>query len=30
MLEFVRPARATCGLLGDDWLTRMNESGRRI
>jgi hypothetical protein len=22
----MRPARATCGLLGDDWLTRMNES----
>ena len=30
MLQFVRPARASWGLLGDDWLTRMNESGRRV
>jgi hypothetical protein len=30
MLQLMRPARASWGLLGDDWLTRMDESGRRI
>jgi hypothetical protein len=30
MLQFMRPARAGWGLLGDDWLARMNESGRRV
>jgi hypothetical protein len=30
MLEFMRPARANWGLLGDDWPARMNESGRRV
>jgi hypothetical protein len=30
MLQLVRPARSTWRLLGDDWLTRMNESGRRV
>jgi hypothetical protein len=28
--KFVRPARSSRGLLGDDWMARMNESGRRI
>jgi hypothetical protein len=27
MLQLVRPARPTRGLLGDNWLARMNESG---
>jgi hypothetical protein len=30
MLQFVRPARTDWRLLGDGWLTRMNESGGRI
>jgi hypothetical protein len=30
MLQFVRPTRPGGWLLGDDWLTRMNESGRRV
>jgi hypothetical protein len=30
MFQFMRPARANWGLLGDDWLARMDESGRRI
>src|SRR5262245_14796092 len=30
MLQFVRPAWPSWRLLGDDWLARMNESGRRI
>jgi hypothetical protein len=30
MLQFVRPARSSWRLLGDDWLTRMDESNRRI
>src|SRR5512138_3815923 len=30
MLEFVRPAGTAGRLLGDDWLTRMDESSRRI
>jgi hypothetical protein len=28
--ELVRPARSTWGLLGDDWLARMDECGRRV
>jgi hypothetical protein len=27
VLQFVRPAGTAGRLLGDDWLTRMNESG---
>ena len=30
MLQFVRPARSTRWLLGDDWLARMDESSGRI
>src|SRR4029450_8548405 len=30
MLQFLPPTRPTWRLLGDDWLTRMNESGRRV
>src|SRR5262249_32927956 len=30
MLQLVRPARSTRWLLGDDWLTRMNESSGRV
>jgi hypothetical protein len=30
MLQFMRPARPSWGLLGDDWLARMNETGRRV
>jgi hypothetical protein len=30
MLQFVRPAWSTRGLLGDDWLARMNEGDGRI
>jgi hypothetical protein len=30
VLQLVRPTRPAWRLLGDDWLTRMNEGGRRI
>ena len=30
MLQLMRPARSRWGLLGDDWLARMNEGGRRL
>jgi hypothetical protein len=30
MLQLMRPVRASWGLLGDDWLARMNESGRGV
>jgi hypothetical protein len=30
MLQLMRPARPRGRLLGDDWLTRMNENGRRV
>ena len=30
MLQLMRPAGAGWGLLGDDWLAGMNESGRRV
>jgi hypothetical protein len=30
MFQFVRPARPRGRLLGDDWLTGMNESGWRV
>jgi hypothetical protein len=30
MLQLMRPAWPGWGLLGDDWLTRMNESGGRV
>jgi hypothetical protein len=30
MLQLVRPACSSWGLLGDDWLARMDESGGRV
>jgi hypothetical protein len=30
LVRFVRPAQSGRRLFGDDWLARMNESGRRI
>jgi len=30
MLQLMRPAWSRWGLLGDDWLTRMDEGGRHI
>jgi hypothetical protein len=30
MLQFVRPTRPGGRLLADNWLARMNESGRRV
>ncbi|MGB9020715.1 MAG: hypothetical protein WCC77_24205, partial [Pseudolabrys sp.] len=30
MLQLMRPARSRWGLLGDDWLARVNEGGGRI
>jgi len=30
VLQLMRPARAAWWLLGDDWLTGMDESGGRI
>src|SRR5262245_25528598 len=30
MLQLVHPTRPNWRLFGDDWLTRMNESGRRV
>jgi hypothetical protein len=30
MLQLMRPTRPNRGLLGDDWLARMNEGGRSV
>jgi hypothetical protein len=30
MLQLMRPAWPGWGLLGDDWLTGLHESGRRV
>ena len=30
VLQLVHPARTSWGLLGDDWLARMNENGARV